>query len=361
MCKVIYGYKDLEDELKQYYILDPVGFKNFKKNVAFDLNFKIQRRNYEILRNLYFTIFEIDSIIRELNFRMVNPNFVLPSVINKINTSLPIMWKNGELTLMEPVIIETDSNFDENMETNVNIDLSKFTGLKNFILKAKVKLREKKLIAELNLILKLGNQGIDKSVSEEEINKLLKATSMEVNQKSLVSQSQLDEIGEGIIQSLLEPIMEREKEEFQRKTGFSDFVYIPSDRSILLNVSESALTNEEIYQLFSQKCSFALYRVKEGIRKFKPFFSEDVREENGVLFWGDKPIGNAPPNVKSLAVIDAELSTVSRRGLIVIEYPEQYLTEEEIEKVTKKLKELVELDELIIITGNKKIKEECEK
>ncbi|MBP1357807.1 MAG: hypothetical protein JZD40_04885 [Sulfolobus sp.] len=361
MCKVIYGYKDLESELKHYYILDPVGFNNFKRNIAFDLNFKIQRRNYETLRKLYFTIFEIDSIIRELNFRMVNPNFVLSSTVNKINTSLPLTWKNGMLSLREPVIIETDSDFDDEMETSVNIDLSKFTGLKNLILKAKVKLQGKKLIAELNLFLRLDNRGIDKNVSEEEINKLLKVNSREVNQKSLISQSQLDEIGEGIIQSLVEPIIEKEREEFQRKSGFSDFVYIPSDRTILLNVSESALTNEEISQLFSQKCSFALYRVKEGIKKFKPFFSKDVKVENGVLFWGDKPIGDAPPNVKSLAVIDAELSTVSQRGFIVVEYPEQYLTEEEIEKVTKKLKELGELHELIIITGNKKIKEECEK
>jgi len=361
MCKVIYGYEDLTEEIKKYYILDPTGFNTFKKNVAFDLNFKIQRKNYEKLRNLYFTIFELDAIIRELNFRMVNPNFILPSIITKINTSIPLTWKNGEITLKEPVVIETETQFEDITETSVNIDLSTFTGIKNFTLKAKVKLDKKILRAELSLSLKLDNRGIDRSISEEEVNKLLQVTSREVNQKSMISQSQLDEIGENIIESLIEPILEKEKEDFQRKTGFTDFIYIPSDRSTLLNVSESALTGEEISQLFSQKCSFAIYRVKEGIKRFKPYFSsEEVKVQNGVLYWKDETIGNAPPKIKSLVTIDAELSTASGRSLVVIEYPEEYLTEEETEIVASKLRELSKEHELIIITGNKKVKEECE-
>ena len=361
MCKVIYGYKDLTDEIRDYFILDPTGFNDLKRNVAFDLNFKIQRKNYEKLRNLYFTIYEIDTIIRELNFRMINPNFVLPSIINKINTSLPLTWKNGEITLKEPLIIETETQFEDKTETNVNIDLSRYTGIKNFALKTKVKLDGKVLRAELNLSLKLDNKGIDRSVSEEEVNKLLQVTAREVNQKSMISQSQLDEIGEGIIESLIEPLLEREREEFERKTGLTDFIYIPSDRATLLNVSESALTNEEISQLFSQKCKFAIFRVKEGIKKFKPYFSSEVKVQNGVLYWKDEAITNAPPSVKSLAVIDAELSTATGRSLVVIEYPEEYLTDEEVEEVAKKLRELNNSHEVIVITGSKKIKEECEK
>ncbi|BFH72799.1 hypothetical protein SJAV_07430 [Sulfurisphaera javensis] len=361
MCKVIYGYDDLSEKLREYYILDPTGFTNYKKRIAFDLNFKLQRKNSEKLRNLYFTIFEISTIMRELNFRMINPNYVIPSIINKINTTLPLSWRNNEITLKEPIEIETETSFDEKTESSIIIDLFELTGIKNFQIKAKVELAERKLKAKLDISLKIESKGISKSVSDEEINKLLQVTSREVNQKSLISQSQLDEIGENLIESMIEPILLREREEFERKAGFNDFIYIPSDRALLLNASESALSNEEIAQLFSEKCVLTINRIKEGIKNFKPFFSEDIKNENGVLYWKNESITKAPPSVKSLAVIDSVLSSIKGKTLIVIEYPEEYLTEEEIDKVTRLLKKLDEEHELIIITGNKKIKEACEK
>ncbi|MBB5254636.1 hypothetical protein [Sulfurisphaera ohwakuensis] len=361
MCRVIYGYKDLTDEIKQYYILDPIGFSNYKKKLAFDLNFKLQRENSEKLRDLYFTIFELSSIMRELNFRMINPNYALPSLINKINTSLPLLWKNSEISLRQPVKIETQTNFNENIESSVTIDLFQLTGIKNFELKARLKIENKKLTATLDLSLKIENKGVSKNVNEEEINKLLQVTAREVNQKSLISQSQLDEIGENLIESMIEPVLLREREEFEIKTGIKDFIYIPSNRALLLNASESALSDEEIVQLFSDKCIFAIQRVKEGIKNFKSLFSAGVKNENGILYWSNESIYKAPPSVKSLALIDAELSTIKGKALIVIEYPEEYLVEEEIDRIIQLLKNLDKEHEVIIITGNRKIKESCEK
>lgn len=359
MCEVVYGYEDLSDKIKQYYILDPTGFNNYKRSVSFDLNFKLQRKNSEKLRNLYFTIFEIASVIRELNFRMINPSYVIPSIINKVNTTLPLQWKNNEISLKEPVEIETETNFDEKIETSTVIDLFQLTGVKIFELKAKVEINNKKLKAQLNISLILENRGMSRNISEEEVNKLLQVTSREVNQKTLLTQSQLDEIGENLIESMIDPLISKQREEFERETGLSDFVYIPADRALLLTASESALSNEEIAQLFSEKCSFSINRVKEGIKNFKPLFTKDVENQNGTLFWKNESITRAPPYVKSLAVIDSELSTVKGKALIVIEYPEMYLTEEQVKEIIPLLRKIDQEHRLIIITGNKKIKEEC--
>ena len=358
-CKVFYGYKDLSDVIEKYKILDDEGLEAIKKRLAWELNFRLERTYGDIIRKLYFTIFEISSIYRELAFRNANPAYVLPSVVSSLNTTLELTVQDNKLKLKTPLAFSvrvsdlirrfTGFSIDNIQGNSVSIDLSKFTGVREFFLDAKMDITNGDLNAIVDLRLPLQNRGLNRDVKAGELNQVLVVTARETNQKAIGVHQQLSEVSQSLIESIIEPILYDVRDEFARREGVSEFVYVPYARPFILNATFSALNSEEEAQLFGEKCKLAVHKLRkmgeidlgEGLK---------LTKDGKVVKDGEEV---SDPSLVSYAVLKALVKS-TKNAVIVIEYPEEYQTEEMKVKILEEIRKLAETGNVVyIVTSDK--------
>jgi len=358
-CHIFYGYKDLSDLIEKYKILDDEGLENIKKKVSWELNFRLERAYEDLIRKLYFTIFEVASVYRELAFRNANPSYTLPSVIPSLNTTLELTVVDGVIRLKGPLlfdirvsdVIRRFTGFElENVSSNsISIDLSRYTGVKNFFLDAKMEVSSGNLHTEVNIKLPLENKGFNREISADELNKVLVVTARETNQKAIGIHQQLTDISQSLIESILEPILYDVREEFIKKEGVSELIYVPYARPFILSASFSALNNEEEAQLFSEKCRMTIHKLKKlGDRDLGDGLK--LTKEGRVLKNNTEV---KEPSTLSFAVLKALISK-AKNAIIIIEYPEEYQTEEKKAEILDEIKKISETgNRVYIITADK--------
>ena len=335
MIEFYQGDYDTKALIDKYKVLDQTGFNNVRNKLSWDLGFRLERNYDEVIRKLYFTIFEISSIVRELNFRNIDPTYALPPIVKDLNTSLPLKWDKKEVRLQRPLSLSVKIddilrkygiNTTENVsENSLIIDLYRETGVMGLEVEVNMSIKEN-LNANVDIVYKPIERGLKRGISAEELNRVLRVTAGETNQKSISIHSQLNNVEREIIGSIIDPILER----FAKSMEYTDFVYIPPCRNILYSLSTSALTDEEKVQIFSEGCIIALERLRKVLK-----------DKNGVEVHGKEIVlsEDLPLNVKSLAVI--KLLVLSAKGnnpLILIEYPEEFLKKEDKEELLKFLK-----------------------
>ncbi len=343
---VLYG-EDVDDLVTALMALDPTGYVNLRRRVAWDLYFRASRAFSDQIREAFFALFELSAVVRELNFRFVNPSYALPSLVGKLNTSAKLKWEKGKVTLENPVEVEIEFDVVKELRKHVNLeidgkdvkvspsstgertrlDLSRLTGVKGVFLSLESAYRDGNLRASLNLEYVPMERGMNKDVDVEELNKVLRVTAKEVNEKSIGSQSALEDFMVSVAEVLVEPTLSSFREELEKALGVREMVYIPPSRPFLLNASFSALTEQEVAQLFSSNCVMAMERVRRG----KGGLSENplgLKVDGGIVEYQGIQVTSAPKWVRALATVVLELASVRDRALIVLEAPEEYLTED---------------------------------
>ncbi|BCU71480.1 hypothetical protein [Stygiolobus caldivivus] len=360
-CKVFYGYKDLNELFNKYKILSDEGLDYIKRKLAWELNFRLERTYGDVIRKLYFTIFEIASIYRELSFKNANPSYTLPSVIHSLNTTLELTVSDGQIRLKNPLVLDVEVldlikryvglEVDKISGNSISIDLSRYTGVKGLILDAKMEVDKGILHTTVDLKLPLENKGFNREVTAEELNKVLVVTARETNQKAIGIHQQLTEVSQSLIESIVEPILYDLRDEFINREGVSDIVYVPYARPFILNASFSALNSEEEAQLFSEKCRVTIHKLKKV---------GDLDLGNGLKLTRDGKVLRDNEEVKepstlSYAVFKALISR-AKKSVVIIEYPEEYQTEESKKEV---LEEIIRLSErgntVYVVTADKEV------
>lgn len=379
-CQLYYGYFDLQDLINSLSILDPSGYLKIRRMLAWNLYFHLSRNYSDQLRNLYYVIYEISAIIRELNFRNINPAFALPSILDKINTSMRLEWKNGEFSLKDPLNIscEIDINNEINKLLKIEIenkgkisvkeseikslnqmDLYKLSSVKGLNLESEFYYKDGKVNVKINLKFKPENKGLNKEIKAEELNKVLRITAKEVNERAINSHEVFEDFMAGIMEALIQPFLDKYKNELTEILGFKELLYIPPGRHFILNAEESALNNEEIAQLFSDSCQLAINRIKEGKSSFYDNFSLPISIKGVLVFYEDSQITSlSSRSIKSLATLILEVNSLKDRALVIIESPEEFLLDEDKKRVVDIIIRMLEKGNKVIIhTWDKKILE----
>ncbi|AWR97458.1 hypothetical protein DFR86_07790 [Acidianus sulfidivorans JP7] len=371
-CVTVYGDFNADNFMKPLYILDPLGYLKIRRNLAWNLYFKISRQYSDPIRSMYFVIYEIASIVREMNFRNINMNFALPSILDKINTSLKLAWKDNTISIKDPINIEIDidlykmikssieNDFDieilnQKREVKNQLDLYKLSNVKGLALVSAFSYENGKIKMQLNLNYSPPNKGLNREISADELNRILRITAKEVNEKSIDTHSSLEEFMIDLIESLIEPILSEIKENIANKLGFKEVVYIPSCRPFILNAEESALNSEEIAQLFTDSCQTAINRIRSGKSNFfENYGFEYLKNSNGIVIYEDKPVINATKYIKSISALILELNSIKDQSLVIIENPEEYSTEDKYTLIINILKKLLEKgNKILVITYNR--------
>ncbi|MCI2415136.1 MAG: hypothetical protein MPF33_07855 [Candidatus Aramenus sp.] len=365
---VLYG-EEVDDLVTSLSALDPTGYANLRRRVAWDLYFKASRAFSNQIREAFFALFELSAIVRELNFRFVNPSYALPSVVERLSTSAKLKWEKGRVTLKDPVEVEVEFDVAKEIGKRVKVevdgkevkasptptgektrlDLSRLTGVKGMFLSLDSTYDEGNLRASLNLEYVPEDRGMNKDVDVEELNKVLRVTAKEVNEKSIGSQSTFEDFMVSVAEVLVEPTISSFREELERTLGVREMVYIPPSRPFLLNASFSALTEQEVAQLFSSNCVMAMERVRRG----KGVLSENslgLKVDGGVVEYQGVQVTSALKWVKALATVILELASVRDRALIVIEAPEEYLTEDKRKVILEVLSREVEKGNKLLVS-----------
>ncbi|MQL54999.1 hypothetical protein [Acidianus ambivalens] len=379
-CQIYYGYFDLQDLVNSLSILDSSGYLRIRRMLAWNLYFHLSRNYSDQLRNLYYVIYEISAIIRELNFRNINPAYALPSILNNINTSMKLSWKNGEFSLKDPLEIscEIDLNAEINkliklevegkgkisvreneIKSSNEMDLYKLSDVKGLSLESEFFYRDGKVNVKIDLKFKPENRGLNKEINAEDLNKVLRITAKEVNEKAINSHEFFEDFMVGIMETLIQPFLEKYKNELAEVLGFKEILYIPAGRHFILNAEESALNNEEITQLFSDSCQLAINRIKEGKSSFFDSFSLPISVKGGLVFYEDSQITSlASRSIKSLATIILEVNSLKDQALIIMESPEEFLLDEDKSRIVNILEKLMgKGNKVIIHTWDKKFLE----
>ncbi|ARM76157.1 hypothetical protein B6F84_09085 [Acidianus manzaensis] len=357
--------------MKPLYILDSLGYLKLRRNIAWNLYFKISREYSDEIRSIYFVIYEISAIVREMNFRNINMNFALPSILDNINTSMKLSWKNNTLSIKDPLNVELElnlyeliksligNNFDpeiisQKREVKNQLDLYKFSNVKGLTLIASFSFENNKLKMNLNLNYYIPDKGFNREISAEELNKVLRVTAKEVNEKSIDTHSSLEEFMIDVIESLIEPILYDIKENISNKVGFKEITYIPSGRPFILNAEESALNTEEIAQLFTDPCQMAINRIRSGKSSFTENYGLDkLKNSNGIMTYEDTPLINKDKYIRSISALILELNSVKDTSLIIIENPDEYTIKENYPLILNILKKIMEKgNKILIITYN---------
>ncbi|WP_148691940.1 hypothetical protein [Acidianus manzaensis] len=370
-CCIVYGNFDVENFMKPLYILDSLGYLKLRRNIAWNLYFKISREYSDEIRSIYFVIYEISAIVREMNFRNINMNFALPSILDNINTSMKLSWKNNTLSIKDPLNVELElnlyeliksligNNFDpeiisQKREVKNQLDLYKFSNVKGLTLIASFSFENNKLKMNLNLNYYIPDKGFNREISAEELNKVLRVTAKEVNEKSIDTHSSLEEFMIDVIESLIEPILYDIKENISNKVGFKEITYIPSGRPFILNAEESALNTEEIAQLFTDPCQMAINRIRSGKSSFTENYGLDkLKNSNGIMTYEDTPLINKDKYIRSISALILELNSVKDTSLIIIENPDEYTIKENYPLILNILKKIMEKgNKILIITYN---------
>ncbi|BDC19510.1 hypothetical protein HS5_24000 [Acidianus sp. HS-5] len=375
-----YGYFDLQDLVNSLSILDPTGYLKIRRMLAWNLYFYLSRNHTDQLRNLYYVIYETSAIMRELNFRNINPNYALPSILDRVNTSMRLTWKNGEFSLKDPLNISCEINLNSEInklikievenqgKINVNsneiksnnqMDLYKLSDVKGLSLESEFHYKDGKVNVIIDLKFKPENKGFNKEIQAEELNRILRITAKEVNEKAINSHEIFEDFMVGIMETLIQPFLDKYKSELAEVLGFKELLYIPAGRHFILNAEESALNNEEIAQLFSDSCQLAINRIKEGKSFFYDSFSMPISIKGGLIFYEDSQITSLESrSIKSLATIILEVNSLRDQALIIIESPEEFLIDEDKRKVVEIIRKMMDKGNKVIIhTWDSKIVE----
>ncbi len=379
-CQVYYGYFDLEDLVNSLSILDPSGYLKIRRMLAWNLYFHLSRNYTDQLRNLYYVIYETSAIMRELNFRNINPNYALPSILDKINTSMKLTWKNGEFSLKDPlnisceiclndeinklVKIEAENQGkiqvkDNEIKSSNQMDLYRLSDVKGLSLNSEFHYKDGKVNIIIDLKFKPENKGFNKEIQADELNRILRITAKEVNEKAINSHEVFEDFMVGIMETLIQPFLDKYKNSLADIVGFKELLYIPAGRHFILNAEESALNNEEIAQLFSDSCQLAINRIKEGKGFFSDNFSMPINIKGGLVFYEDSQITSLESkSIKSLATIILELNSLRDPALIIIESPEEFLLDEDKRKIVEIVRKMIDNGNKVIIhTWDSKIVE----
>ncbi|NON62708.1 hypothetical protein [Acidianus sp. RZ1] len=379
-CLVLYGYHDVQNVVNSLQILDTLGYQSIRHRIAWDIYFKISREYSDDIRTLYFTIFEISSIFRELNFRNIDPSYALPSIISNIPISLKLKVENNTIYLSSPIHLSIEADLtkmlmkmigrrlqDINLpySSKVTIPLQQLTGIKDFEIILENDYNNNKININLDLKLPLYSRGLKRNFSVEDAKKILIVTANEVNSKSFDMNPIFEDFSVRLIESSIEPALSAIKDILSNESEISEIVYIPALRPFLLNAEESALSQEEIAQLFSDGCVMAINRIREGKMSFKnDNFIRELKVENKSLKYKNNSIVLAPLHVKTISAILLELLAAKDNSLVIIENPEEFLIEEDKNLVVSVLKDFLHKNndkKLLVITGDHYIEKEIGK
>jgi hypothetical protein len=380
-CNIIYGYEDLSDLIDSLSILDPTGYLKERRKIAWKTYFHLSREYSDVIRQMYFTIFEIASIVREMNFRYINMTYALPNVIENVGTSMKLQWKDGKISFKNPIHIELESNLTDEIKNDINVrindkeivipennreiknsfDLYQITGVRDFYVTSKFKYNNRKIIIDIDLEYYPPNKGINREISVDELNRVLRVTAKEVNEKSIGSHSEFEEFGISIVESLIEPLIITAKENISYLLGSKEVLYIPSSRPFLLNAEESALNSQEQAQIFTAKCEMAINRIHSGKMNFNSEYSSFVpglRVDGGIIEYNGKSIASASYNIKTLAAIVLELNSLKENAIIILDAPEEYIIDEDWKIIINLIDTILKNGNKIIIhTWNKRMKD----
>ncbi len=374
---VLYG-EEVDDLVTSLSALDPTGYSNLRRRVAWGLYFRASREFSDQIRGVFFAIFELSALVRELNFRMVNPTYALPSVVDRLSTSVGLKWEKDKVTLREPVEVKVDFDVVQEVRKLVKVsvdgkevlpapfpgrertrlDLGRLTGVKGMSLLVDSTYQGKGLSATLDVEYLPESRGMNKNVDVEELNKVLRVTAKEVNERSIGSQSTLEDFMVGVAEALVEPSLSTFREELERYLGVKEMVYIPPSRPFLLNASLSALTEQEATQIFSGNCLLAIERIRRGKESLKenPL---GLKVDGGVVEYQGVQVTSAPRWVRALSALLMELASVRERALLILEAPEEYLVEEKRGLLLDILRREVERgNKLLISTWERKMAED---
>jgi len=352
-CNVFYGYEDLSDLINSLSILDPTGYLKERRKIAWIAYFHISREYSDEIRKMYFTIFEIASIVREMNFRYINMAYALPSIISNVNTSIQLSWKDNKISLKTPIHIELEFNLVEEIKKDINVkindkeitvtendreiknsfDLYQITGVRDFYIISRFRYNSGKIVIDIDLEFYPSNKGINREISTEDLNRVLRVTAKEVNEKSIGSHSEFEEFMISVVESLIEPLIIRVKENVSELLGLKEMVYIPPSKPFMLNAEESALNAQEVAQIFLDKCEMAINRIRSGKLNFSEneytSYLPGLEVDGGLLQYNGKSIAISPYNIKALATIILELSSIKENAIVFLEAPEEYIIDED--------------------------------
>ncbi|AWR93746.1 hypothetical protein [Acidianus brierleyi] len=384
-CNVFYGYDNLSDLINSLSILDPTGYLKERRKIAWTAYFHISREYSDEIRKMYFTIFEIASIVREMNFRYINMAYALPSIISNVNTSIQLSWRDNKISLKTPIHIELESNLVEEIKKDINVkindkeitvtendreiknsfDLYQITGVRDFYIISRFRYNSGKIVIDIDLEFYPSNKGINREISIEELNRVLRVTAKEVNEKSIGSHSEFEEFMISIVESLIEPLIIGVRENVSELLGLKEMVYIPPSKPFMLNAEESALNAQEVAQIFLDKCEMAINRIRSGKLNFSEneytSYLPGLKIEGGLIEYNGKSIAISPYNIKALATIILELSSIKENAIVFLEAPEEYIIDEDRRMILNILDTVLKNGNKIIVhTWSRSMKEMLE-
>ncbi len=371
--KAIYGYYDLTELYNSYSILDYEGYLQARKRVAWELASAITRESEGKLESFYMTMTMMLVFFREISFKMVKPSKAIP-LLKEVGTPLPVKFDGNTLSLEKPVRIETSFDFQKVMGKilgkEVNMDLfdvnasREVEGLKSISMKGlkiimKMDYSKGKVILMADLNIKVEDRGMDRDIKAEEIRTAVGRSLKEVLGGSFNIHSEFEEMMSQEIESMIEPITSAYRKKVEEETGLPEVVLIPADRGSLVNVMESGVPHDDLIQFMDDIHLRAMSRIRKGMREMEKIDLQDllqdkVEVQGGIVQFGKERLSRAPLHVRSLVSMIAIIQSAQEGSLLLIEEPEEHLTDEDVKKLARFLLSLTSY-KVIVSTRNRQL------